>query len=183
VPIRIPVNNFLLVCYTAILTICRIELEAVERIISSLGDGIECVSVQVNTAGTGLCAFIAPQHVDGNLVRAGVAKQLPEYMVPSAIYTLPRLPLNTNDKVDHKAIKAQMETLIAQYGKGNGALARSAPPAVARISTPPLSSDVRSKTNTEGVIGQIWQDVLGLSSRPASETNFFELGGNRCTIH
>ncbi|CAK5266940.1 unnamed protein product [Mycena citricolor] len=34
------------------------------------------------------------------------------YMVPRNVYCLPRLPLNTSDKTDHKLIKLRMEELI-----------------------------------------------------------------------
>jgi AMP-binding enzyme C-terminal domain len=80
---------------------------------------ITSVSVQPDESQQSLCAFVAPKSIDGNLLRSVLSRRLPSYMVPTAVYSLDRLPLNTNDKVDHKTIRATMGDLIARGSKSN----------------------------------------------------------------
>ncbi|KAF8517297.1 amino acid adenylation domain protein [Hysterangium stoloniferum] len=158
----------------------RIELEAVERTISNLIPDITGVSVQVTPSGTALCAFICPESINGDLVRSRLAKELPNYMVPTFVYTLPKLPLNTNDKVDHKTIKAQMENLIAQYSKGPGN--NKSHSHVQKAAAPPIAPPQHTTLNIENDVIKIWQNILGLSSLPGLDKNFFDLGGNSLAI-
>src|SRR5262245_26033424 len=49
---------------------------------------------------------VGSTNVRGDLVRAGVARQLPDYMVPSSVVVLPALPLTPNGKIDRAALPA-----------------------------------------------------------------------------
>lgn len=137
------------------------------------------VSVQPDESGSSLCAFIAPKHIDGDTVKKLLSKHVPGYMVPSSIYCLDRLPLNTNDKVDHKTIRATMGDLISE----------AHPSAVRQgsfyLETPPDSESSDSESSelespsTIRTITNIWKAILGLSTPPSLSDNFFDIGGNR----
>ncbi|RKH27986.1 non-ribosomal peptide synthetase, partial [Corallococcus sp. CA041A] len=77
---------------------------------------------------------------------------LPEHMRPSALLVLEALPLNTNGKVDRKALPAPQ----------SGALA---------------SSYVAPRTPTEEKLASIWAGVLRLPQVGVTDS-FFELGGH-----
>lgn len=134
--------------------------------------------MQLHESGSSLCAFVAPSDIDGELVRNRLSKKLPSYMVPTTIYSLERLSLNTNDKVDHKTIKATMGTLIAQAQQKTNRSGNYFP------ATPPASDTYISRPASRlaspvQTISRIWEDVLNLSAPPSLEDNFFDLGGNR----
>lgn len=140
------------------------------------------VSVQPDESGSSLCAFIAPKHIDGDLVKKLLSKRVPSYMVPSSIYCLDRLPLNTNDKVDHKTIRATMSDLISQAHSSTArqkSFYLETPPdsesSISESSEPESPSTIRTITN-------IWKAILGLSAPPSLSDNFFDIGGNRCVF-
>ncbi len=81
-------------------------------------------------------------------------RQLPEYMIPSAVVLLDALPLTPNGKVDHKALSA---------------LAAS-PFLPQTVYTPP-------STPTEVDLAAIWSAILGLE-QVSIHDSFFELGGH-----
>jgi acyl carrier protein len=87
-------------------------------------------------------------------LREHLQRVLPEYMVPSAVVMLEKLPLNANGKVDRKALP---------------------PPGLER---PELESTFTApRTETEEKMAEIWRDVLKLE-QVGVEDNFFELGGH-----
>ncbi|AUX48981.1 uncharacterized protein SOCE26_105260 [Sorangium cellulosum] len=87
----------------------RIELEEIEAtLLQAPGVGSAVVSVgSTASGGKRLIACVAPapgRAVDTAALRAFVASKLPEYMVPSVVAQLPRLPLTSNGKVDRAAV-------------------------------------------------------------------------------
>jgi amino acid adenylation domain-containing protein len=86
-------------------------------------------------------------------LRAYLKEQLPEYMVPTAIIPLPRLPLNANGKVDRRSLP---DPEIFQT-KSNVYVAPC--------------------TATETKIAEIWSEVLGNGCIGLGE-DFFEIGGH-----
>jgi AMP-binding enzyme C-terminal domain len=161
----------------------RIELDDVERTISDIMPEITGVSVQPDESQQSLYAFVAPKSIDGNLLKSVLSKRLPSYMVPTAVYSLDRLPLNTNDKVDHKTIRATMSNLIARGSQSNPE--RCPFP----VATPPNSNPSTSNSSNlpsypgspseVQMVSEIWKDVLNLAQLPSPSDNFFDLGGNR----
>ncbi|MBZ4423351.1 condensation domain-containing protein, partial [Myxococcus sp. RHSTA-1-4] len=101
-----------------------------------------------------LVAYVVPTSpgLDTSAVRAFVAKQLPEYMVPSAVVELSALPLNANGKVDRKALPA---------------------PAIEEAS----EDFAAPRTEVEEKLAGIFASVLGLK-RVGIHDDFFELGGH-----
>ncbi|MDY7096043.1 MAG: amino acid adenylation domain-containing protein, partial [Acidobacteriota bacterium] len=87
-------------------------------------------------------------------LRRALADDLPDYMVPSAFVVLEELPLNANGKVDRKALPDpdwSASTAVAPY---------RAP-----------------QTPTEGMVADLWADVLSLP-RVGRDDDFFDLGGH-----
>ncbi len=86
-------------------------------------------------------------------LRAHAAKQLPDYMTPSAFVLMDKLPLTPNGKVDRKALPA---------------------PTVTDFET--QVEYVAPRDATERKLVQLWEEVLQIN--PISVTaSFFELGG------
>src|SRR6185436_6473607 len=87
------------------------------------------------------------------LLRAHLAAQLPEYMVPAAYVGLEALPLTPNGKLDRKALPAPEDA------------------AYARQSYEPPEGEI------EQTLARIWSELLGVE-RIGRRDNFFELGGH-----
>ncbi|WP_331691318.1 non-ribosomal peptide synthase/polyketide synthase [Pseudomonas sp. ZY71] len=86
-------------------------------------------------------------------IRAHLAEQLPEYMLPAAFVRLNALPLTANGKVDRKALpKPDLAALFTRdYAAPQG--------------------------ETETTLAQIWAEVLQVE-RVGRHDHFFELGGH-----
>jgi acyl carrier protein len=91
----------------------------------------------------------APEAAD---LRAYVAGSLPDYMVPSALVILDRLPLSPNGKLDRHALPEP-------------------------TGMQPRTGYVAPRTDTERVLAEIWAEVLGVD-RVGADDDFFELGGD-----
>ena len=87
------------------------------------------------------------------MLRTYLAKWLPEYMMPTAIVRLERVPLTANGKLDRKALPAPEGAGYAQ-----------------RTYEPPQGE-------MEEVLANLWQELLGVE-RIGRHDNFFELGGH-----
>jgi len=90
----------------------RIELAEVEHALRKIS-GTDFVAVVPAGAGTHgatkLVAFIAGGAVGDAELLAAARQKLPDYMLPAEIVRLEGLPLNTNGKVDKKALRALLE--------------------------------------------------------------------------
>ncbi|MFF1639654.1 amino acid adenylation domain-containing protein [Streptomyces sp. NPDC058246] len=84
-------------------------------------------------------------------VREAVAAVLPEYMVPSLLIVLDRIPLTANGKLDRSALPDP--------------------------EAPGTDSYLAPRSETEESIAAIWGQVLGLD-KVGVEDNFFDLGGH-----
>lgn len=103
-----------------------------------------------------LVAYAVPREPDENLpaeLRTLLRRQLPDYMVPSAIVLLETLPLTLNGKLDRNALPAP-SNISWQFED------RSAP-----------------QTQAEQALAEIWAQILGLESIGIYD-NFFEVGGH-----
>ncbi|GAA5787517.1 amino acid adenylation domain-containing protein [Chitiniphilus shinanonensis] len=147
----------------------RIELGEVEaQLLAQPGVREAVVVAQPGPAGSGaagvrLVGYISPHAdqpfdqtalravLDPTALRAALAAQLPDYMVPSALVVLDTLPLNPNGKVDRKALPAAEVTASGEYAAPQG--------------------------DTEQALATIWSELLGVA-RVGRHASFFELGGH-----
>lgn len=152
-----------------------IDLEDLERSIVDLMPEVASVSAQIDKSGTAVCAFVTPETVNGEELKRRLGARAPQYMVPKAVYCLSRLPLNTNDKTDHKIIQKTMDDLIATAK-------RARLDSIVLPPSPPMSlspSPVRRESSFLDSISKLWIELLGLEDPPQPSDNFFDLGGNR----
>lgn len=89
-------------------------------------------------------------------LKSQLAETLPEFMVPSQIVALDRMPLTPNGKIDRNALPHPK----TQQADG---------PAEA------------AENDTEATIYQVWRDALGLE-RFSVNSNFFDLGGHSLLV-
>ncbi|EOY4514632.1 amino acid adenylation domain-containing protein [Vibrio vulnificus] len=89
---------------------------------------------------------------DADNAKQQLQKSLPAYMVPTVFTVLSDLPLTPSGKVDRRRLPDTIQT--------------------ARIEKKTADSELEKELTS------VWQTLLGLSSPPDCETNFFELGAN-----
>ncbi|WP_054010856.1 non-ribosomal peptide synthetase [Arthrobacter sp. ERGS1:01] len=130
----------------------RIEPAEIEAVLCAT-DGVEhaVVVVTKNRAGYDqLLAYITgPDGLDTAVLRASLRHRLPDYMVPSTIVHLPRIPLTPNGKLDTKALPE---------------------PETAGATTAPHNDADRA-------VADAFAEVLGLDG-VGRDDDFFELGGH-----
>ncbi|MEV7414426.1 amino acid adenylation domain-containing protein [Streptomyces sp. NPDC089919] len=134
----------------------RIELGEIEAVLARFpGVGLRTVVVREDRPGDQrLVAYVVPAEgaaLDPAALRAHTAEALPAYMVPAAFVVLEALPLNSNGKVDRKALPAPAA------GAAEG------------LRGP--------RTAEEEVLCGLFEGLLGLD-RVGIDQNFFELGGS-----
>jgi amino acid adenylation domain-containing protein len=134
----------------------RIELGEIESVLAAR-PGVKQTVVLAKEDERGdkrLLAYVVADESLGNSpdeLRAFLKVHLPEYMVPSAIVALLKIPLTPNGKIDRQALP-EPETVTR------------------RIYVAP-------KTATEEGVASIWQQVLR-RERIGIDENFFDLGGH-----
>jgi amino acid adenylation domain-containing protein len=150
----------------------RVELGEIEHCVRSHPEVDECCIVVRDVRASGraaaehkrgvehrfLVGYVVPKPgarpVEAEL-RAHLRAKLPEYMVPTRIMTLERMPLSQNGKVDRGALPE----VDAEVTRSTELAAEATP--------------------TEQAVAALWAGVLGLSaSQVPPHTNFFDLGGN-----
>ncbi|WOH53420.1 non-ribosomal peptide synthase/polyketide synthase [Bradyrhizobium sp. sBnM-33] len=132
----------------------RIELGEIEaRLLEQPGVRAAVVVAREVGAGRQLVGYVSgASELEESVLRTALSAVLPDYMVPSRIAVLERLPLAPNGKIDRQALPAPDVAYIgAEY---------QAP-----------------RTPAELALAAIWAELLG---RPAVglADNFFELGGD-----
>ncbi len=122
----------------------RIEPEEIELALS-LMPGLACAAVIAmgRDADTkSLCCYYVRKKttpITSEGIKAFLAVQFPDYMIPTWFRELPALPLNTSDKVDRKALES-----LAQNAGTGGAASSEVSPTRDIASTTPVN--VKTKT-------------------------------------
>ena len=131
----------------------RIEPGEIESVL--LGHPSVAQAVVLVQDGRRLTAYVASPSgsaAAAEELRTWLHTKLPDYMVPSAIVVLDRLPRNTNGKIDRNAL-----------------------PAASRL--PGNRQYIAPRTAAERLLAEIWSDVLGVP-RIGIHDNFFAAGGD-----
>jgi len=126
------------------------EHESVERAV--------VVARNVPPAQRVLVGYVTPKSgasLTGEMLRDFLRTKLPEYMVPSGILVLERLPLTANGKVDRRSLPAWL-------------------PAPAERQTATLTPPANE---VEQVLVRVWCEVLGVDQVSVTD-NFFAMGGD-----
>ncbi len=157
----------------------RIELGEIEYILGTHADVAEAIVLVKGATGSDnaesgnkhLVAYVVTETVDlksenedsiaarrelTSSLRHHLSQSVPEYMIPSAFVFLSGWPLSPNGKIDRKALpeadaSVQQETYVAPRGE------------------------------TESILCEIWQEVLGVE-RVGITDNFFRLGGHSLLV-
>lgn len=137
----------------------RLEISEIESILSGYKDIRDAIIAVKSGCSTDdeekrLCAYIvSDQSIDINSLRNNLSKDLPDYMIPSEIIQIPRIPLTSNGKVDYRALETYMPDNSTEY-------------------TP-------SRDSLDEKIIEIWSKILSVNKdRIGIDSNFFELGGH-----
>ena len=136
----------------------RIELGEIEsRLREQPGVGQALVLVREDRPGDKrLVAYVSAQPgevAEPSALKNALAKQLPEYMVPSALVVLDAFPLTANGKIDRKALPAPKDDSAARSGF-----------------EPPQGK-------YEQLLAQVWSELLQVA-RIGRHDGFFALGGH-----
>jgi len=143
----------------------RIELEEIEARILEHPKVNEAAVVLVKAKEgiqKDIYAFFTARETENNNIpgigdiQEYLAAKLPGYMLPSQIINLEKLPLTLNGKINRKTLERMGEELDLSVEF-----------------TPP-------STETEKILGKIWQEVLKLEKVSIHDI-FFQLGGNSLT--
>lgn len=151
----------------------RIELGEIEAVLEQLA-GVEKAIVTVRRDAAQeeqLVAYFTTKNateLHSSVLRRGLQKHLPDYMIPAAYVALEGFPLTANRKIDRNALLApkydpRTRSDGSQADKKGAADNREDPVAPAN--------------HVESVMAEIWCEVLGVEGVSLHD-NFFELGGN-----
>ena len=130
----------------------RIEMDEIQRQIMEMPGVRQGVVVDRTdpTGGKYLAGYyVADESVTPALVRASLARELPDYMVPQFLMRLDQFPLNTNGKIDRKALPE---------------------PVIQATGTPPANG-------IEEILVEMWKKILGLKQVGTTD-DFFQIGGH-----
>ncbi|WP_344320365.1 amino acid adenylation domain-containing protein, partial [Streptomyces macrosporus] len=132
----------------------RIEPGEVEQALRSEFPGVRqavCVVREDRAGDRRLVAYVTGDAEAPDTIRARLARSLPEYMVPSAVVVLDRLPTTANGKTDVAALPAPEAT--------SGRITRA------------------PRTPQEEILCGLFAEVLGVP-QVGVDDDFFELGGH-----
>jgi amino acid adenylation domain-containing protein len=135
----------------------RIELGEIESLLRAQPQVAAC-AVDLREFATGdqrliaWCVASAGGTLDADGLRSALARQLPEYMLPSAFVPLDALPMTANGKLDRKALP----------GVGSRA---------------PGTQFVAPQGEVEIALARLWREVLALE-QVGGRDRFFDLGGH-----
>ena len=132
----------------------RIELGEIEAVLlQHAGVKQAAVLALADERGDKSLAAYVVASADADELRRHLLENLPDYMVPSVIVALPKMPLNANGKIDRQALPKLEDVRAA------------------------AKESVAPRTPSEEVVASIWEEVLKRDGLGV-EDNFFEIGGH-----
>lgn len=133
----------------------RIELGDIESQLLKMGFPEVAVIDRVDQNGDKyLCAYVvSPEELNITNFKATLAKDLPEYMIPSYFVRMDTMPLGSSGKLNRKALPEPDESSLEK----------------AEYEAP--------ETEIEKLLAGIWQRILGVTQVSAND-HFFNLGGD-----
>ena len=133
----------------------RVELGEIEVALLQHGKVRNCAVVMKTVAsGKQLVAYVSGE-ANADELKNYLKAKLPEYMVPGIYVMLPELPLNTNGKVDRRALPEVEDKALQE-------IQEDAP---------------ETMTPVEELLADLWREVLGVA-RVSMRSNFYALGGH-----
>ena len=143
----------------------RIEPEEIRLALTRLPDVADAVVLLQTTPAdepvlAAYCVPLPSRALDVEILRSALAQRLPEYMVPSVIIALDRLPMTPSGKLDRRALSAP----IAVSGS---------PPAAASHAR----SEVVPETATEHAMVCLWAEIFERDDLDAG-SDFLAVGGH-----
>ncbi|CAN7457570.1 LLM class flavin-dependent oxidoreductase [Phenylobacterium sp. LjRoot164] len=138
----------------------RIELGEIEAVIAE-SDAVRQVAVKAVEFGADDQRLVAYVTVGASAfseqeLLARLAEKLPEFMRPTQIVVLDRMPMTPNGKIDRKALP--LPKTVAERGEM-----------------------VAATDDTEAAVASIWKDALGLEEISVTE-NVFDLGAHSLLV-
>lgn len=127
------------------------EIESVIRDINYIKDIVVIVCEAINGDKELSAYIVSDEEVDAKRIQIEIRKKLPEYMVPSHIMQIEKIPLNRNGKLDRKALPKIEITSSNEY--------------------------IAPVTEKEKIVCEIFADILGVSNVGLAD-NLYELGGD-----
>ena len=124
------------------------EIEARLRALPGVREA--AVIARDSERGKHLLGYVCGDSLAEDALKAALRAQLPDYMVPSRLLVLERMPLNANGKIDRKALPEPQEAARASEAPRDG---------------------------LESRVAAVWSEVLGVPA-VGREDDFFELGGH-----
>ena len=131
----------------------RIELGEIESSIRQLEDIKDCaVTIREDQGSKAVSAYyVADKKVEGQAIREALSEFLPEYMIPSYLMQIDRIPITNNGKLDKRKL-----------------------PWIEAMSE---NSYVAPKNQEEETVCHLYEEIL-LVDRVGVEDGFFSLGGD-----
>ncbi|REH54898.1 amino acid adenylation domain-containing protein [Tenacibaculum gallaicum] len=138
----------------------RIELEEIENVFVKYSDKITQVVVdlmQVNKGSVLIGYYVGSEFFKEDELKKYLKTKLPSYMIPGSFVKLKEIPLNSNGKIDKKALSS----LVSELSRKREYIA--------------------PKTPKEIKIAKIWQSIIGIEKIGVNDS-FFDLGGHSLMI-
>ncbi|MGM9978309.1 MAG: amino acid adenylation domain-containing protein, partial [Clostridium sp.] len=130
----------------------RIELGEIESVLRKQKNIEDVAVVLKGETDKYICAYIvSEEEVNIEELKKEINKELPDYMIPSQIAQIEKIPMNASGKVDKKAL-----------------------PEIARVKE---KEYIAPRNEEERVLVKVFEEILGVDNVGIKD-NFFQLGGD-----